>query len=61
MKTAWPDEHADKQVFPDLDVVGWYTTGPEIRPTDMDIHRLVSCASCAWDQWSHAPHPACLS
>lgn len=36
--------HADKQTFPDLDVVGWYSTGSEIKDTDMDIHRLVRLA-----------------
>ena len=35
---------ADKQVFPNLDVVGWYTTGSEITEADMQIHRKVSPA-----------------
>eukprot|EP00891_Asterochloris_glomerata_P005404 jgi/Astpho2/5404/e_gw1.00076.27.1_t len=30
-----------KQVFPNLDVVGWYTTGSEIAEADMQIHRKV--------------------
>ena len=38
----------DKQVFPNLDVVGWYTTGSEITEADMQIHRKVGPTSiCA--------------
>lgn len=32
---------ADKQVFPKLDIVGWYATGEEIGDDDMAIHRKV--------------------
>ncbi|KAL3161406.1 hypothetical protein ABBQ32_010296 [Trebouxia sp. C0010 RCD-2024] len=30
-----------KQVFPKLDIVGWYATGEEIQDDDMAIHRKV--------------------
>ena len=33
---------ADKQVFPKLDIVGWYATGEEVQETDMLIHRKAS-------------------
>lgn len=32
---------ADKQVFPKLDVVGWYATGAEVTPEDMEVNRTV--------------------
>ena len=32
---------ADKQTFPQLDLVGWYATGAEIEDNDMSIHRKV--------------------
>ncbi len=32
---------ADKQVYPALDVVGWYATGAEVQPEDLDTHRRV--------------------
>lgn len=31
-----------KQVFPKLDVVGWYATGSELQDADMHMHRKVS-------------------
>ena len=34
---------ADKQVFPKLDTVGWYSTGSSIGRHDMQIHKLVGC------------------
>lgn len=38
---------ADKQVFPKLDIVGWYATGEEIGDDDMAVHRKVpSCWVC---------------
>jgi len=33
--------HADKQVFPRLDVMGWYATGEGVEPRHMDINRVV--------------------
>lgn len=36
---------ADKQVFPKLDIVGWYATGEEIQDDDMAIHRKVQTAA----------------
>lgn len=33
---------ADKQVYSALDVVGWYATGAEVQPEDLDTHRRVS-------------------
>lgn len=33
--------NADKQVFPKLDIVGWYATGEGIQDADMAIHRKV--------------------
>lgn len=33
--------HADKQVFPSLDIVGWYATGETVQEADMVIHRKV--------------------
>lgn len=33
--------NADKQVFPKLDIVGWYATGEEIQDADMAIHKKV--------------------
>lgn len=38
---------ADKQVFPKLDIVGWYATGEEIQDDDMAIHRKVQTADSA--------------
>ncbi len=35
--------HADKQTFPQQDVVGWYATGSEITDVDMHIQRKVIC------------------
>lgn len=34
-------DFADKQVFPKLDIVGWYATGEQIQDDDMAIHRKV--------------------
>ncbi|CAG0903419.1 unnamed protein product [Cyprideis torosa] len=36
-----------KQVFPDLDVLGWYTTGtyPEPSPVDLHVHKQVLARS----------------
>ena len=34
---------ADKQTFPQQDVVGWYATGTEISDADMAIQRKVGC------------------
>eukprot|EP00301_Raphidiophrys_heterophryoidea_P015643 c2439_g1_i1.p1 GENE.c2439_g1_i1~~c2439_g1_i1.p1 ORF type:complete len:221 (-),score=48.55 c2439_g1_i1:500-1129(-) len=31
-----------KKVFPDLDVVGWYSTGSVIQPQDLHIHSTVT-------------------
>lgn len=36
---------ADKQVFPKLDIVGWYATGEDIQEADMLIHRKVYTTS----------------
>ncbi len=34
---------ADKQTFPKLDTVGWYSTGSEVEEADMQIHKMVIC------------------
>ncbi len=33
--------HADKQTFPQQDMVGWYATGTDISDADMAIQRKV--------------------
>jgi hypothetical protein len=33
---------ADKKVFPDFYVLGWYSTGSDVQDTDMLIHKAVS-------------------
>jgi hypothetical protein len=33
---------ADKQTFPQLDVIGWYATGSALGPLEMDIQRKAS-------------------
>jgi hypothetical protein len=33
---------ADKKVFPDFFVLGWYSTGSDVQETDMLIHKAVS-------------------
>jgi len=33
---------ADKQVYPRLDVMGWYATGEQVEPQHMDINKVVS-------------------
>ena len=55
---------ADKQVFPKLDVVGWYATGNRQHPGDVAMHRRVrqrlrrACAAshicCATPEQSHS-------
>ena len=40
---------ADKQVFPNLDIVGWYATGEDVNEADMHIHRKVMHMSAAFD------------
>lgn len=41
---------ADKQTFPQQDVVGWYATGGELTEADMHIQRKVRprrlCSTC---------------
>lgn len=32
---------ADKQTFPKLDTVGWYSTGSDVDEGDMQIHKMV--------------------
>ena len=32
---------ADKQVFPKLDLVGWYVTGQSLSESDMAVNRKV--------------------
>jgi COP9 signalosome complex subunit 6 len=34
--------YADKKVFPDFYVLGWYSTGSDVHDTDMQIHKAVS-------------------
>lgn len=34
--------HTDHQVFPQLEIVGWYSTGSDIEPSDMDIHKWIA-------------------
>jgi hypothetical protein len=34
--------NADKQVFPRLDVMGWYATGEDLEPKHMDVNKMVS-------------------
>lgn len=36
---------ADKQVFPKLDTVGWYSTGSSVGQHDMQVHKLVGAWS----------------
>lgn len=33
---------ADKQVFPQLELVGWYSTGSDIHPSDINIHKSIA-------------------
>lgn len=33
---------ADKKVFPEFYVLGWYSTGSDVQDTDMLIHKAVS-------------------
>ena len=33
---------ADKKVFPSYDVLGWYSTGSDVHPSDMLFHKAVS-------------------
>ena len=33
---------SDKQVFSDMDLLGWYTTGGEANQKDIDVHKQVS-------------------
>lgn len=33
---------ADKQTFPKLDTVGWYSTGSDVDEGDMQIHKMVN-------------------
>lgn len=32
-------------VFPKYDILGWYSTGSDVKETDMQIHKSVSCAN----------------
>ena len=43
LSSACPLPPADKQPFPQEDVVGWYATGTEISDADMAIQRKVGC------------------
>ena len=47
---------ADKQVFPTLDIVGWYATGEDVNEADMHIHRKV----CACQLLVMSPHTTFL-
>jgi hypothetical protein len=38
---------ADKQTFSKLDVVGWYTTGEDLTPHDMEVNKTVG----GWRRW----------
>lgn len=33
---------SDNQVFPQLEIVGWYSTGSDIELSDMDIHKWIA-------------------
>lgn len=33
---------ADKKVFPNFYILGWYSTGSDAQESDMQIHRAVS-------------------
>lgn len=35
-------EEQFKQVFPDLDFLGWYTTGEKPNPKDIHVHKQIS-------------------
>lgn len=35
------NKNVDKTVFPNLDLVGWYSTGKGVQESDMMIHRKV--------------------
>ena len=32
-------------VFPKYDILGWYSTGSNVKEIDMQIHKSVSCAN----------------
>ena len=32
-------------VFPKYDILGWYSTGSDVKEMDMQIHKYVSCAN----------------
>jgi hypothetical protein len=34
--------HSDKEVFPTLDIVGWYSIGEEPTGDDLGLHKQVS-------------------
>lgn len=34
--------HADKKTFPQLDVVGWYSTGAALLPEDKELQKEAS-------------------
>ena len=52
-----PVAYADKQTFPNLDIVGWYSTGTGIDTDDVTIHRKArsdsSCRELACDDRMH--------
>lgn len=36
-----PLSHADKKVFPQTDVVGWYLTAPALGPELLAVHKKI--------------------
>jgi hypothetical protein len=46
MSTCLCGDCADKKVFLDFFVLGWYSTGSDVHETDMLIHKAVST-------WNH--------
>lgn|SRR5688500_15522466 len=42
---------ADKKVFPDFYVLGWYSTGSDVHDTDMLIHKSVSFTAIPPSAW----------
>jgi hypothetical protein len=52
---------ADKQTFPQQDVVGWYTTGADISDADMPIQRKVRGGEAEGRLLATLPQALCLS
>jgi hypothetical protein len=64
-KQNYASHIADKQTFSKLDVVGWYTSGEDLSPDDMEVNKTVGGRAgrqverwrggrCAWERWGGA-------